>query len=147
MLCHNLLFLKKWVNDKTFRSFRGSNKLLWSEKPVYNCFVIHLHFIQIFLFMITISTHISIISFQDFRPSRPRISTSPRNCDVNITWLIEPMKITWLIEPMKIRPSVNSSIASNRSMNCWPVNRTVLQRIGIFLLTVKMLCIYCIDFI
>ena len=26
---------------------------------------------------------------------------------------------------MKIRPSVNSSIAGNRSMNCWPVNRSV----------------------
>ena len=61
-------------------------------------------------------------------PSRPRILTSPLHCDVNITWLIEPMKIG---------PSVNS----------WPVNWTVLQRIWIFLLTVKMLYIYCIGFI
>ena len=35
----------------------------------------------------------------------------------------------------------------NRSMNCWQVNRTVLQLIGILLLTVKILCIYCIAFI
>ena len=34
-----------------------------------------------------------------------------------------------------------------RLMNCWKVNRTVLQRIMILGLTVKMLCIYCIDFI
>ena len=118
--------------------FEGQTKLLLSSNPVYNCFVIHLHFIKIFLFMITLSTHISIRCFQDFRPSRPRIRTSPRNCDVNTMWLIEPMKI---------RPSVNSPIAGNRSINCWPVNRTVLQRKGIFLLTVKMLCIYCIDLI
>ena len=82
--------------------FEGQTKLLLSEEPVYNCFVIH------------------------------------RHCDVNITWLIEPMKI---------RPSVNSTIAGNRSMNCWPVNRTVMQLIGILLLIVKMLCIYCIAFI
>ena len=31
-----------------------------------------------------------------------------------------------------------------RSMNCWPINKRVLQRM-IFLLTVKMVCIYCID--
>ena len=61
-----------------------------------------------------------------------------RHCDVNITWHIEPMKI---------RPSVNSSTASNRSMNCWPLNRTVMQLIEILLLIVKMLCIYCIAFI
>ena len=72
--------------------FSGQTKLLLSEEPVYNCFVIH------------------------------------RHCDVNMTWLIEPMKI---------RPSVNSSIAGNRSMNCWPVNRTVLQLVGILLLTAK----------
>ena len=72
------------------------------------------------------------------RPSSQRIWKTPRHCNVNITWLIEPMKI---------RSSVNSSIAGNRSMNCWPVNRTVLQPIGILLLTVKILCIYCIAFI
>ena len=33
---------------------------------------------------------------------------------------------------MKIRSSVNSSIVGNRSMSCWPVNRTVMQRIEIF---------------
>ena len=43
------------------------------------------------------------------------------------------VKITWLVEPMKIRQSVNSSIAGNKSTNCWPVKRTVMQRIGIFL--------------
>ena len=61
------------------------------------------------------------------------------HCDINIKWLIEPMKI---------RPSINSSIVGNRSINCWLFNRTVLQLpvIGILLLTVKMLCIYCIAF-
>ena len=48
---------------------------------------------------------------------------------------------------MKITPSVNSSIAGNWSMNCWPVNRSVLQVVGILLLNAKMLCIYCIGFI
>ena len=59
-------------------------------------------------------------------------------CDVNISWLIEPMKT---------RPSVNSSIAGNSSMNCWVVNRTVMHienRIEIFLSIVKIFCIYCI---
>ena len=52
----------------------------------------------------------------------------------------------WLFEPMKIRQSVNSSISSD---NCWPPNRTVMQRMEISGLTVKMLCFYCfaIDFI
>ena len=40
--------------------------------------------------------------------------------------------IMWLVELMKIRPSVNSLIAGNRSMNCWPVNRIMLQRVGNF---------------
>ena len=31
--------------------------------------------------------------------------------------------------PMKIKPLVNSSIAGNRSMNCWPVNSTVMHRL------------------
>ena len=66
------------------------------------------------------------------RPSNARIGTTSRHCDV---------KITWLIEPMKIRQSVNISIAGNKSMICWPVNRTFLQLIGILLLTAKML--YC----
>ena len=52
-----------------------------------------------------------------------KIWTTPQHCDINIMWLIESMKI---------RPSVNSLIAGNRSMNCWPVSRTVLQQIGIF---------------
>ena len=33
--------------------------MLWSKKPVYDYFVIHLHFIKTFLFMINLSTHIS----------------------------------------------------------------------------------------
>ena len=37
-------------------------KLLLSKKPVFDCYVIHRHFIKIFLFMITLSTHISIRS-------------------------------------------------------------------------------------
>ena len=118
------------------RSIPGSHTLLLSEKPVYNCFVINIYFYKIFLF--TLSTGISIRWFQYPRPLRQRIWKTPWHCDVNITWLIEPMKR---------RPSVNSSIAGNRCMNCWPVNRTVLQLIGILLLTVKILCIYCIALI
>ena len=41
------------------------------------------------------------------------------------------IKITWPVEPMKIRQLVNSSIEGKRSTNCWPVNRTVMQQIGI----------------
>ena len=93
-------------------------------------------FFKIFLF--TLFTHLSIRCLQHPGPSSQRIWKTPWHCDINITWLIEPMKI---------RPSVNSSIAGNRWMNCWPVNRTVLQPIGILLLTVKILCIYCIAFI
>ena len=65
--------------------FKGQTKLLLSEKPVYNCIVLHLHFIIIFLLMITLSTRISRISircFQDSRPSKPRIWTSPQHCDI-----------------------------------------------------------------
>ena len=90
-----------------------------------NRFVIHLYFVQNF----------RIHSHYMFAIYRPRIWMMPRHCDVNITWNIEIMKI---------RPSVNSSIAGNRLTNCWPVNRIVLQLIRILLLTVKMLCIYCI---
>ena len=114
--------------------FEGQTKLLLSEEPVYNCFVIHLHF---FLNIHFFHSHISKRCFKYPRPSSPRIGTTFWHCDVNITWLREPMKT---------RPSVNSSIAGNRSMNCWPVNRTVLQLVGILLLTAKMLCIYCIGF-
>ena len=117
------------------RSFEGQAKLLLSEKPVYNCFVIHLHFLKTFHFF---HSHISIRYFKYHRPSSPRIRTTFWHCDV---------KITWLREPMKIRPLVNSSIAGNRSMNCWPVNRWVLHLVGILLLTAKMLCIYCNGFI
>ena len=53
-------------------------------------------FFKIFLF--TLSIHISIRCFQYTRLSSPRIWTMHRHCDVNITWLIKPMKI---------RPSVN----------------------------------------
>ena len=95
----------------------------------------NLHIFKIFLF--TLSTRISIRCFQYPLPSSPRIWTTPRHCDFSIMLLIEPMKI---------RLSVNSQIADNRLMNCWPINRTVLQLIGILLLTVKMLCIYCIAF-
>ena len=89
--------------------FEGQTKLLLFEKPVYNSFVIHLHFFKIFLF--TLSTDISMRCFQNPRPSSPRIWTTPWHCYINITWLIEPMKIM---------PSGNSSIAGNRSINCWP---------------------------
>ena len=109
--------------------FEGQTKLLLFEKPVYNCFVIHLHFFKIFLF--TLFTHISIRCFQYPRPSRPRIWMTPWICYVNITWLIEPMKI---------RPWVNSSIAGNRSINCWPVNRTVFATNRDFVVNSK----YCV---
>ena len=112
--------------------FEGQSKLLLSEKPVYNCFVIHYHFFKnnYSLFPLT--------CFEYPRPSIPRIGMKFWHCDVNITWLREPRKI---------RPSVNSSIAGNRSLNCWPVNRSLLQLVRILLLTAKMLCIYCIGFI
>ena len=114
--------------------FEGQTKLLLSEKPVYNCFVIHHHLKKNYsLFPLT---YIQLI-FKYPRPSSPRIRTRFWHCDVNM----------WLREPTKIRPSVNSSIAGNRSMNCWPVNRSVLQLVGILMLTAKMLCIYCIGFI
>ena len=91
--------------------FLGQTKVLLFEKPVYKCFVIHLHFFQNFLIQ---SFHWvnnrSIKCFQYPRPSSSGIWTTPRHCDVNIMWLIEPMKI---------RSSVNNMIASNRSMNCW----------------------------
>ena len=100
----------KLIRKNQTDPFEGQTKLLLSEKPVYNCFVIHLHF-----FLFTLSTLISITCFQYPRPSSPRIWTTPRHGDVNIMWLIEQMKI---------RPSVNSSIAGNRSMNCW---RSIVQ--------------------
>ena len=90
-------------------------------------------FFKIFLF--TLSTHLFIRCLQY---SCPRIWKTLWHCDVNITWLIKPMNI---------RPPVNSSIAGNRLMNCWPFNRSVLQLIVILLLTAKMLWIYCIAFI
>ena len=114
--------------------FEVQTKLLLSKKPVYNCFVIHLHLKKNHFF----HSYISIRCFKYPRPSSPRIGTRFWHCDVNITRLRKPMKI---------RPSVNSSIAGNRSMNCWPVNRPVLQLVGISLLTAKMLCIYFIGFI
>ena len=70
-------------------------------------------------------SHIFIRCFEYPRPSSPRIGTTFWHCEVNITWLREPMKI---------RPWVNSSVAGNRSMNCWPVNGSVLQLVGILLL-------------
>ena len=72
--------------------FEGQTKLLLSEKPVYNCFVIHLLFFKIFLF--TLSTLISSGYFQ-----YSSVRSKPRHCDFNITSLIRLMKI---------RPSVNS---------------------------------------
>ena len=74
----------------------------------------------------------------------PRIK--PDNLD-NASTLLRQYHVTdWTNEK---RPSVNSSIGSligNRSMHCWPDNKTILQLIGI-LLKAKMLCIYCITFI
>ena len=58
----------------------------------------------------------------------PRIWTTP----FLLTSTTTDVKITCLVEPMKVRQSVNS---------------TVIQRIGIFLLIVKMLWNYRTDFI
>ena len=122
------------MNIQLLTRFEDNSSFVWpSNGSVARS---RLHFFKNFLF--DLSTHISIRCFQYPHPSSPRIWTTPWHCYVNITWLIEPMKI---------RPSVNSSIALNRSINCWPVNRTVLQLIGILLLTVIILCIYCIAFI
>ena len=116
--------------------FQGQIKLLLSSNPVYSCFIIHLHFFKSFLF--TLTAHITICCFQYLGPSSPRNWMTPRHSEVNITWLIKQMKI---------RPSVNNSIAGDKLMNCWRINRTVLQLIGISLLTIKILCIDCIAFI
>ena len=80
--------------------FEGQTKLLLSEEPVYNCIVIYFHFFIVFSF--TFSTHVFIRCFEYSRPSSLRIWMI-RHSDVNIMWLIEPMKI---------RPSVNSLIAA-----------------------------------
>ena len=61
----------------------------------------------------TFSTHIYPLDILNILVRQVRESW---HCDFNIMWLREPMKI---------RPSVNSSIAGNRSMNCWPVNSLV----------------------
>ena len=50
---------------------QGQTKLLLSEKPVYNCFVVHLHFFPNFFF--TVSTRIFIRCFQYSSPWSPRI--------------------------------------------------------------------------
>ena len=126
-----------WLASRTtvvlFDLSSGQTKLLLSEKPVYNCFVIHLQFLKKIHFF---HPHLSIRCFK--YPSSPRIGTTFWNCDVNITWFREPMKT---------RQSVNSSIVGNRSMNCWPFNRSVLQLVEILLLIVKILYIYYIGFI
>ena len=80
--------------------FEGQTKLLLSERQsktvllytsIFQNFLIHSFYPHI------------IRCFQYPRPSSPRIWTTPRHCDINITWL-----------------------------KCWPVNRTVLQRTIIF---------------
>ena len=48
----NLMY-SYWLNSRT-TSFEGQTKLLLSKKPVYTCFVIHLHCFQNFLILLTI---------------------------------------------------------------------------------------------
>ena len=111
-----LIYYHNTVIDLRLRAtdpFSGQTKLLLSSNPVYNCFVIHIHFFKIFLF--TLFSHISIRCYQYPHPSSPRI------------WKTHQYHVTYWTN--EIRPSVNSSIAGNRSMNCWPVNRTVMQLI------------------
>ena len=87
--CHNrwsLLFTIIYCYDLTLENgsvdlsslqlritvpFNGQTTLLLSEKPVYNCYVIHLNLFKIFLF--TLSTHISIKCYQYQLPWNPGI--------------------------------------------------------------------------
>ena len=70
--------------------FEGQTKLLLSEEPVYNCFVIHLHLKKNYsLFPLT---YISIRCFKYPRPSSPRVGATFWHCDVNIMWLRKPIK-------------------------------------------------------
>ena len=110
-------YLKNTTNIKKVAHKKG-HKAMTHAKELHVKLLRHPRKVFIFfkMFLFTLSTHIYMRCFQYPLLSSPRIWTTPRHCDVNIMWLIEPMKI---------RPSVNSSIAGNRSMNCWPVNRTV----------------------
>ena len=98
------------------KSVRGSNKLklLFSEKPVYNCFVIH------FRFFLNFFVHLSIRCFQYPHPSSPRIWTTPLD-------IVTSISLDLLNQWKQDRPSINSSIAGDRSINCWQVNRKVLH--------------------
>ena len=114
-------------------------KLLLSEKPVYSCFVKHRRFI----FKIVLFYEINCYSFAnqlifciDPRPSSLSILTSPL-----FRYYKRQDHVTYCTKRRSSVNLVNSSIAGNRSMNCWPVNRTVMQRMRIFWLTVKTLCI------
>ena len=121
-----------WSNERYLINLAGKVKLRCCYPRTQSKTVLLYTFI-LSTKTITLSTHISIRCFQYPRSSSPRIGTTSWHCDVNITLHIEPMKM---------RPSVNSSIAGNRSMNCWPVYISVLHLIGMLLLTAKM-CIYC----
>ena len=105
--CHNrwsLLFAIIYCYDLTLENgsvdlslrlratvpFNGRSTLLLSEKPVYNCYVF--------------STQISIKCYQYQLPWNPGIWTTPRHWNINITWLIKPMKI---------KPPVNISMVDN----------------------------------
>ena len=118
--CFNIIQLLTGFEDNSSFVWPEDGSVARSRRPVYNCFVIHHFFLIIHFF----HSHLFIRCLKYPRSSSPRIGTTFWHCDVNITWLKEPMKI---------RPSVNSSIAGNRSTNCWPVNRTV--------------CIYNRDFV
>ena len=106
------------------------------------CYSIHSH-VHLFIHVCLKISHDGIYS--TVQESGRRHFCSLRYCN-NHSWCHDHVTC-WTYEPMKIRPSVNSLIAGNISMNCWPVNRIMLQRVGIFLWTVQMLCIYWIDFI
>ena len=98
-------------------SVEGRAKLLLYAKTVYNCFVMHLHFFKIF---------ISLTYENSFHSRSSSWESGRRHC---FLLLYCDVKMTWFVELMKIRSSVNSSIAANGSMNCWPLNSTVMQQI------------------
>ena len=62
---HRSVALSLWVPATD--PFKGQTKLLMSEKPVYNCFVIHLHFFKKKLYSLF------PLTFQYPRPSSLRI--------------------------------------------------------------------------
>ena len=120
LILNNLLCVFRWLYYTVIDWVRGQKKLhaVVREACLLLFCYIHIHFFQNFLIH---SFHLHIhkmFSISSYVKSEILDDALPWHCDVNIMWLIEPMKI---------RPSVKCQIAGNRWMNCWPVNRTVLQ--------------------